>query len=228
MTSEDPEHTRKGNDALGRSWLLRYITAQVVLIVLGNAVTLGFSQLSTSSETEDNMWYAESCAVAEAMGLKPGQQYEVEAGARVSGSEGSGYFWSALFGSAGHVNFQAASSLSIGFDYNYGDNRSSIFEIPISKISFVKDSSAIKPKMSLYLKCMGSYKVSQRTHYGPQCTVMNSLIFGRWHDIASRDPLVLEPDVVKAGLSPIVRESLSVAEIRVTPELYAKILGVAK
>lgn len=201
---------------------LPFVATLMMLTVLVNSLTLSVSSIFTGSDTHRASRSISVCDVSQDMGLVSGKSYPVEVGARIGGSGGSGYFYSGLFGGSGHINIQPASALSVGFDYK---DKSAILEFPLRQMTFVKDEAATTPRMTINLRCESSVKGSQTYKLAPRHWVLDSGILYFDQKTTETGPYVVDSAVLANGLAPIVADNLANVEVRLSPELYLKILG---
>lgn len=194
---------------------------QLVLIAIVHVFTLGGPAIVPDEQTQ--IWRADTCTLAQNMGLTSDQTYPIKTGSRMGGTQGEGYFWSGVFSQRGSVKLNPGSALSIGFDYG---GMSSIFDIPTSQIVFIKDPAATQPTMKLKLKCASTKtEAKQLVYYAPPRVKMESLILVTVRDEVRRGELMIDPANKQAGLSPLVSGNVDFVQIRLTPELYDEILG---
>ncbi|NCU38060.1 hypothetical protein EOL96_03345 [Candidatus Saccharibacteria bacterium] len=215
------------SSADNHSFVKAWATTLALFIVIGNIGSLGVSWLFTkdSVRTDHGAWL-NPCELSEELGLVSDKPYDVEVGARIGGSYGDGYFYSSLFGGSGSSSMRIGSALSIGFDYQ---GTSTILEIPMQQILFIKDESTTKPTLTATLDCRGSHLVREATqvqNLSPAKLRIDSgmLVFGQ-EVTESITTVPATSDILSKGLAPIVNQQLEVVEIRLSPDLYYRILG---
>lgn len=215
--------TSYGSQGRGRPAWKRFVACQAVLMIAGNLLSVGISFLATRSDTGVESPTVNVCEVAEQMGLASKRPYPVEVGARVGGSYGDAYFWSGLFSSRGEVEMRPGSALSVGFDYQ---GRSAILELPLSKMTFVKDADVTTPTISVALNCEETVPTSQVVHLAPAHWRIESGFLILVQEVIAREDIVpVDKNLQANGLAPLVAEYLQFVEVHLSPELYAKILG---
>lgn len=186
-------------------------------------LSVGISHAVTRSDKGTEPYDMNICDVMEAMGLKSKHEYDVEVGARVGGSYGDGYFTSGLFGGSGSIHIAPGSALSVGFDYQ---DKSTILELPLRKMTFVKDASSTHPTISLRLACEEKVWASRAVHLAPAHWRLDSGILILVQEVTMRDtPMPNDSSYFEDDLAPLVDRYLQSVEVRLSPELYAKILG---
>lgn len=211
-------------------YALNFLIYPVIMMFVANLLSVGATYVQTRDESPTDHHWISICEVTKQMGLESGRDYTAEVGARVGGSYGDGYFWSGIFTHGGSLHIQPGSALSVGFDYQ---GKSSIFELPLSKTTFVQSTNAAKPSIKLTLDCgRDDYDydhlvgVSQVSHYTPARWRFDSGLFTLTHNLVSVDePIPDNPNLVNYGLAPIVNDNLVGVTVTLSPELYAKILG---
>lgn len=194
-----------------------------ILILVGNIAAIAISWCATRLDTHNDQVSASICDISQQLGLVSDTPYPAEVGARIGGSYGNGYFWSGLFGGQGSVHIQPASALSVGFDYQ---GKSAILELPLAQTTFIKDANATTPSISIRLNCQATVQATQVVHLAPAHWRLDSGILMLVQDVTELEtPIPMSKDVLANGLAPIVSSNLEAVEIRLSPELYATILG---
>lgn len=213
---------RTGSSHDRKKFWHHFLVSQLILVAVGNLFFLGFSALITQRDVATVSVDANVCDAMGQMGLESTRTYPVEVGARMGGTYGNGYFWSGLFTSEGKLSMAPGSALSVGFDYQ---GKSAILELPVKRITFVKDAVDTKPTVAIKLKCKKLVDATQIVHYGPLHLRLDSGVLLMARDEIGREGLMISKSVTADGLAPLVAANLKSVEIHLSPELYSKILG---
>lgn len=202
-----PTRSQKTADALfSIACVYAFICAFILVVSL--FMTMGQSYQYASAQE----------VAAKAFNLESDTEYPLRYGTRVEGSSGYAEIQDGLFSASAKVNLQAASSLSVNYQY---EKNSYILELPMNRIRFVQQSegeSSIRLRIS-NAEFGSSLDEGQRTirflgvpfFYHPPKTLEET----GWFKSYKED----------GQLGPLVSDHFESAVITLNPEDYSKILG---